>query len=262
MYLPMTTTTAPTLFLSDLPKSQIEGWSNDGEDDNDCDDVGGDVGNSNITPELAPTTTTQKYLTMMYDDNGEDDDLELNLGMKKKKKRKMVEAVEEEKEVKDTKREEYLEMLKSLMALLYARNQAIGNVDSGGGDSNSKFKLRPPQMHTEGKRRSVFVNFMDTCKTLNRDPSHIVSFILSELGTTGSIDGTNRFVIRGRFQQKEIESILRRYIVAYVSCKNCRSLHTHFVKENRIIFMHCKKCTASRSIEPIKSGYVAKTVFN
>ena len=32
------------------------------------------------------------------------------------------------------------------------------------------------------------------------------------MGTTGSVDGAGRLVIRGRFQQKQIENVLRRYM--------------------------------------------------
>jgi translation initiation factor 2 subunit 2 len=32
------------------------------------------------------------------------------------------------------------------------------------------------------------------------------------MGTTGSVDGSSRLVIKGRFQQKQVENVLRRYI--------------------------------------------------
>jgi hypothetical protein len=32
------------------------------------------------------------------------------------------------------------------------------------------------------------------------------------MGTTGSVDGASRLVIKGRFQQKQVENVLRRYI--------------------------------------------------
>lgn len=32
------------------------------------------------------------------------------------------------------------------------------------------------------------------------------------MGTTGSVDGAGRLVIKGRFQQKQVENVLRRYI--------------------------------------------------
>ena len=49
---------------------------------------------------------------------------------------------------------------------------------------------------------------------MHRQPEHVIAFMLAEMGTTGSVDGSGRLVIRGRFQQKQIENILRRYIGA------------------------------------------------
>lgn len=39
-----------------------------------------------------------------------------------------------------------------------------------------------------------------------------MQFLFAELGTSGSVDGSRRLVIKGRFQQKQIENVLRRYI--------------------------------------------------
>lgn len=37
-------------------------------------------------------------------------------------------------------------------------------------------------------------------------------FLLAEMGTSGSLDGQQRLVIKGRFAPKNFEAILRRYI--------------------------------------------------
>lgn len=47
---------------------------------------------------------------------------------------------------------------------------------------------------------------------MHRQPEHVIQFLFSELGTTGSVDGEKRLVIKGRFQQKQLENVLRRYI--------------------------------------------------
>ena len=36
--------------------------------------------------------------------------------------------------------------------------------------------------------------------------------MFAEMGTNGSVDGSGRLVIKGRFQQKQVENVLRRYI--------------------------------------------------
>jgi translation initiation factor 2 subunit 2 len=83
--------------------------------------------------------------------------------------------------------------------------------------------------------------------------------LFAELGTSGSVDGSKRLVIKGRFQQKQIENVLRRYIVEYVTCKTCRSPDSELTKgENRLSFVTCNSCGSRRSVSAIKTGFSAQ----
>jgi translation initiation factor 2 subunit 2 len=118
--------------------------------------------------------------------------------------------------------------------------------------------MRPPQVLREGTKKTVFVNFMDLCKTMHRQPEHVMMFLLAEMGTSGSLDGQQRLVIKGRFAPKNFEAILRRYINEYVICNGCKSPDTILSKENRLFFLRCEQCGSSRSVAPIKAGFVAQ----
>jgi len=118
--------------------------------------------------------------------------------------------------------------------------------------------MRPPQVLREGTKKTVFVNFMDLCKTMHRQPEHVMTFLLAEMGTSGSLDGQQRLVIKGRFAPKNFEGILRRYINEYVICNGCKSPDTILSKENRLFFLRCEQCGCSRSVAPIKAGFVAR----
>ena len=48
--------------------------------------------------------------------------------------------------------------------------------------------------------------------SMHRQPEHAMSFFLAEMGTEGSIDGNMRLVIKGRYQPKQVESLLKKYI--------------------------------------------------
>lgn len=74
------------------------------------------------------------------------------------------------------------------------------------------YKIPPPQCLREGNRRTIFANISDICKRMKRSDDHVMQFLFAELGTSGSVDGSRRLVIKGRFQQKQIENVLRRYI--------------------------------------------------
>ena len=74
------------------------------------------------------------------------------------------------------------------------------------------YKIPPPQCLREGNRRTIFANIADICKRMKRSDDHVMQFLFAELGTSGSVDGSRRLVIKGRFQQKQIENVLRKYI--------------------------------------------------
>lgn len=75
-----------------------------------------------------------------------------------------------------------------------------------------KFVMRPPQVVRIGTKKTSFANFTEICKTLHRQPKHLLDFLLAELGTSGSVDGNSQLIIKGRFQQKQIENVLRRFV--------------------------------------------------
>ena len=68
------------------------------------------------------------------------------------------------------------------------------------------------QVAREGTKKTVFTNFMELCKTMNRQPEHVQLFLLAELGTSGSLDGQSRLIVKGRFLPKAFEGVLRRYV--------------------------------------------------
>lgn len=126
--------------------------------------------------------------------------------------------------------------------------------------SGSKsYKIPPPQCLREGNKKTIFANIAEICKRMKRTDEHVTQFLFAELGTNGSVDGSRRLVIKGRFQQKQIENVLRRYIVEYVTCKTCRSPDTELNKgENRLYFVTCNSCGSRRSVTAIKTGFSAQ----
>ncbi|SOV04976.1 probable SUI3 - translation initiation factor eIF2 beta subunit [Ustilago sp. UG-2017a] len=146
----------------------------------------------------------------------------------------------------------YQELLGRVFKTLRDQNPALS------GDKK-KFTMVPPQVARDGSKKTVFANVVDICKRMHRQPEHVIQFLFAELGTIGSVDGSQRLVIRGRFQPKQIENVLRRYITEYVICKTCKRPETKLSKENRIFFVTCEKCGSQRSVSAIKSGFQAQT---
>ncbi|KAF9595865.1 hypothetical protein IFM89_005351 [Coptis chinensis] len=113
--------------------------------------------------------------------------------------------------------------------------------------------MRPPQVLREGTKKTVFVNFMDLCKTMHRQPEHVMNFLLAEMGTSGSLDGQQRLVVKGRFAPKNFEGILRRYITHLPTLFDSLNDDNNLRHILRPLF-----CGSGRSVAPIKAGFLAR----
>ncbi|KAF7990231.1 hypothetical protein HCN44_000036 [Aphidius gifuensis] len=192
-----------------------------------------------------------------------------NTKKKKKKKKELIDLVKIEENTNtdnrdnDTVEEEawvdnerdytHEELLERIFNIMREKNP-----DMVAG-KKQKFIMRPPQVVRIGSKKTSFVNFTEICKTLHRQPKHLLDFLLAELGTSGSVDGNSQLIIKGRFQQKQIENVLRRYIKEYVTCHTCRSPDTILQKDTRIFFLQCETCGSRCSVANIKSGFQAVT---
>lgn len=144
----------------------------------------------------------------------------------------------------------YSDLLDRVVDILHSNNPDIGG---------RRRTMKPPQLTRVGTKKTLWVNFQEICTIMQRSPEHVFQFFMAELGTEGSIDGNQRLVIRGKYVPKYIESLLKKYIMEYVTCQMCRSPNTELVKDSstRLQFINCKDCGSSRSVAAIRSGYHA-----
>ncbi|KAI5922691.1 domain found in IF2B/IF5-domain-containing protein [Camillea tinctor] len=153
----------------------------------------------------------------------------------------------------ETKAISYDLLLNRFFSLLAQKNP-----DHASSGSRS-YKIPPPQCLREGNKKTIFANIQDICKRMKRSEEHVTAYLFAELGTNGSVDGSRRLVIKGRFQQKQIENVLRKYIIEYVTCRTCKSPTTELSKgENRLYFITCNSCGSRRSVTAIKTGFSAQ----
>lgn len=99
----------------------------------------------------------------------------------------------------------YPELLQRFFTLLHLNNPELAG-------EKRRFTIVPPQVTREGTKKTSFTNFVDICRRLHRQPEHVLMFLYAELGTQGAMDGAQRLLLRGRFNQKQIENVLRKYI--------------------------------------------------
>ncbi|KAG7693419.1 hypothetical protein KL930_000432 [Ogataea haglerorum] len=147
----------------------------------------------------------------------------------------------------------YENLLSRFYSILKEKNPELA------GGQQTKLKIPPPEVAREGNKKTMFANVQTIASVLQRNPEHLIQYLFAELGTSGSIDGEKRLIIKGRFQAKNIESVLRRYIQEYVICKTCKSMNTELKREstNRLHFIVCRACGSTKSVSSIKTGFQA-----
>ena len=89
----------------------------------------------------------------------------------------------------------YAELLDRVFATLRANNPELTG-------EKRRTLMKPPQVAREGTKKTVFANFAELCKAMNRPGEHVQAFLLAELGTSGNLDGQSRLIVKGRFLPK------------------------------------------------------------
>lgn len=230
--------------------------------------------NVNKIPKNFVTADTSKdpgavALALEKEDKVETFDIDLNFEFAKKKRKKSKNMLQKESnndQITTQKEKGHVEQFCDATDLEYTYEYLLtrcyhlaAQEQRGTVQSPQKLTLNPPQVFRVGTKKTSFANFLDICKVLHRPPQHLMSFVLVELGTLGSLDGNNHLIIKGRFQQKQVENVLRRYIKEYVRCLTCSSMNTVMQKEIRLNFITCETCESKRSVATIKSGFQAVT---
>ena len=91
--------------------------------------------------------------------------------------------------------------------------------------------------------KTVIYNFKDVAAKLNRDPNHLLKFIVRELATSGTLEDV-RASLQGRFSKEVLDDLVVRYIKAYVLCNSCNKPDTKLAREDRLTFIVCEVCGA------------------
>ena len=111
----------------------------------------------------------------------------------------------------------------------------------------SRLELPTPQIIWVGQR-TIFRNFMDFPKALNRDPEKLLLYLNKELASAGYIAG-DRVIFLGRKEPSSFGALIDRYVKDYVICPVCGSPDTRTEKQKKLGFLLCEACGAKSSIK-------------
>jgi translation initiation factor 2 subunit 2 len=101
--------------------------------------------------------------------------------------------------------------------------------------------------HVQGNK-TIITNFFQICKTLDREPEHILKFLSKELATKADVKNTSVLFIN-KLSSSKINEKIQKYADIFVICKECGKPETKLVKENNITFLRCQACGAKYTIQ-------------
>jgi len=195
-------------------------------------------------------TDTELIFKFDEEDNfNEEIDLsQFDLSLKKKKKKKIVEKINDKAEEYIFEEYDYVYLLDRFFNELRDKHPSLV--------SRKRHIIPPPILQRAGKK-TMWTNFSTIVSVLKRPIDHIQSYISYEMSTECSVDGNSRLLIKGKFNSKNMETVLKKYIIEYVSCYLCKSHDTSIIKDplTRVCFIKCDTCKSSRSVSQIKKPF-------
>lgn len=115
-----------------------------------------------------------------------------------------------------------------------------------------KLKIKPPNIKNEN-RKTIFKNFIDFCEDINRPVLSVQSYLHDKFGINTSISDDG-LIFDSICNSGEIIKQLKNFISEFVICNNCKSGNTTLEKKNRIMWLICKSCNSSVSIQEYKNN--------
>lgn len=95
--------------------------------------------------------------------------------------------------------------------------------------------------------RTIIQNFKEIAEALNRDPQHLLKFLLRELGTAGNLEGS-RAIMQGKFTHYLINDRIGDYVNRFIMCHECNRPDTRIIREDRIFLLKCEACGAKATL--------------
>ncbi len=98
--------------------------------------------------------------------------------------------------------------------------------------------------------RTIIQNFSEVADAMNRDPQHVLKFLLRELGTAGNLEGS-RAIMQGKFTHYLINDRIEDYVKRFVMCHECNRPDTKIIREDRIDILKCEACGAKAPLKTL-----------
>jgi translation initiation factor 5 len=135
------------------------------------------------------------------------------------------------------------------------RGGSLINISGNTPVDDPEYRYRMPAVFgkIEGRGngiKTVIPNISDVALSLHRSPAEVNKFFGCELGAqTTYAPETDRAVVNGAHTDVTLQSLIHRYVEAYVLCPNCRLPETEYKIKHDLIFHKCAACGAKEMLD-------------
>ena len=99
-------------------------------------------------------------------------------------------------------------------------------------------------------QKTLFRNFSQIIKLINRDESKLSKFITKDLAAAGTII-EGKLILNGSFTTEKLQKSLDAYLKEYLYCKQCGRPDTKFETHSGVKML---KCTACGAVLPVRQS--------
>ena len=109
-------------------------------------------------------------------------------------------------------------------------------------EEKKRFEIPSAISEIQGNK-TLIKNFSDMLMILRRDANHFSKFLMKELATPGTIQGST-LILQRKVPCEMLQEKIKSYVKEFVYCKECGEPDTRLIKEERITTLKCDACGA------------------
>jgi len=119
---------------------------------------------------------------------------------------------------------------------------------------SSRVSVPVPDVEREGRSHVRVKNFSVIAEAFRRDPNHLLTFLAREGGLSCARAGEKGSSLRVRWRggsfEARLSKILRRYAIAFITCRECKSARTELLRASggHKTELLCRQCNARRFV--------------
>lgn len=113
-------------------------------------------------------------------------------------------------------------------------------------EERGRFEIPKVRGHIEGNK-TIISNFRQIASSMNREPAHVLKYILKELAAPGELK-KDLAIIGRKLTASVLNEKIEKYAKIFVLCYECGKPDTKLIKERGFLFLKCLACGAKHVV--------------